>query len=84
MDLPDLPDLPGDPTDDDLTVPSGVTVEAERADATRGHGADHEPTEEEKAAAERGAATSPDVPDPYEEALHRGADIKGEGQISPD
>lgn len=45
---------------------------------------DGESTDEDEAAAERGEVASPDVTDPYEEALHRGADITGEGQISPD
>lgn len=66
------------------TIPSGSTVLADRADAVHGHGADRLPTADEEEAAERGAERSPDVSDPYEEALHRGADIKGEGQILPD
>ncbi len=66
------------------TVPSGATVRADRADAAHDHGPDREPSEDEEAAAERGAAQAHDVSDPYEEALHRGADVKGEGQIYPD
>ena len=66
------------------TVPSGATHAADEADARHAHLPDREPTEDEEEAAERGAAAVPDVSDPYEEALHRGADIKGEGQILPD
>ena len=70
--------------DEPETIPSGNTVRADRADAVHSHGADRDPTEDEEIAAERGAKLSPDVSGPYEEALHRGADVKGEGQIEPD
>lgn len=72
----DDPDIP--------TIPSGSTVQADRADAVHGHDAGRGPTADEEEAAERAAESAPDVSDPYEEALHRGADIKGEGQILPD
>jgi hypothetical protein len=61
------------------TIPSGDTLEADRRDAIiHGH-ADRMPTAGEEAAA-------PDHVDPsaagaYEEALERGARVKGEGQI---
>jgi hypothetical protein len=75
-----------DPTQrDDADAPlDEATHQAEAADAMHGHGADREPTEDEEIAAERGSSMSPDVSEPYEEALHRGADVKGEGQILPD
>jgi hypothetical protein len=75
-------DAYGDP--EAPTVPSGSTVRADRVDAVHDLGPDRPPTDDEEEAAERGAQSSPDVSDPYEEALHRGADIKGEGQILPD
>lgn len=63
------------------TVPSGATVRADRADAVHGHGPGRLPTPDEEEAAERAAAQAPDVSRPYEEALRRGAEVKGEGQI---
>ena len=79
VELEDHGDDPGTPA-----VPSGSTVRADRADAVQAPGADRAPTDAEEQAAERAAQSTPDVSDPYEEALHRGADIKGEGQILPD
>jgi hypothetical protein len=61
---------------------SGETVEADRRDADREHEPDREPTaEEERAAERRGEGADPEVADAYEEAMERGANVKGEGQI---
>ena len=62
------------------TFPSGNTLGADRADAqVHGH-ADREPTADEEAAAPSGPV-SDEVADSYKEAMERGANIKGEGQI---
>jgi hypothetical protein len=61
------------------TFPSGNTVEADRRDAvTLGH-ADRMPTPEEEAAAP--TELDPKTAQAYEEALERGANVKGEGEI---
>jgi hypothetical protein len=60
------------------------TLESERAEAARSHGADRAPTEEEEKLAERGA----DEVDEAEVARHEremdelGAEVKGEGEIT--
>lgn len=61
------------------TVPSGDTVEADRADAMAQHGADRMPTPDEEAAAPTEA--DPKAAAAYEDALERGANVKGEGQL---
>ncbi|MGZ4682956.1 MAG: hypothetical protein ACXV8G_10905 [Acidimicrobiales bacterium] len=69
-------------TDDD--TPGQVTdepVEEEEREAQAGHGADRPPTAEEEEAAERNAELPPGSAKAYEEAIERGADIVGEGQI---
>jgi hypothetical protein len=62
------------------TVPSGDTLEADRRDAAAAHDPDRPPTPEEEAAAPSEA--DPGVSRAYEEANQRGANVKGEGQIS--
>lgn len=64
--------------DPDATNPE--TVAADEADARASHGADRMPTPEEEAAAERNQL-DPDVAEAYEEAIERGANVKGEGEI---
>jgi hypothetical protein len=65
---------PGDVTDE--------TVAFEDADArTRGH-ADRPPTPDEEQAAETNVSDEA-VAEHYREAIERGANVKGEGQIEP-
>ena len=56
------------------------TVRADEKDADAAHRADRMPTPEEEAAADRNQL-DPDVAEAYEEAIERGADVKGEGEI---
>ena len=71
--------------DPDVDTASGRvsedTVEADERDATASHRADREPTAQESADADK----HPDVPAEsaaaYKEAIERGANVKGEGQI---
>jgi hypothetical protein len=69
--------MAGDPTD---ALVNDETRSAEETDATKGISSDREPTPEEEAAAERGAAEAPDVSDSYKEQAERGADHPGEGR----
>lgn len=62
------------------TTPSGDTVDADRRDARVDHRADREPTEDELAAI-RGDEVDPSVAEAYEDAIERGANVKGEGSI---
>ena len=68
------------PENPDNTPPE--TVEADEDDARAAHDADRMPTPEEEAAAEK---TSPDpkVAEAYEKSMERGANVEGEGQITP-
>ena len=59
------------------------TVEADERDATAAHRADREPTPEEEAAADGHGEVSPESAAAYKEAIERGANVKGEGQIDP-
>jgi hypothetical protein len=59
---------------------SAETTEADEKDARSSHQADRPPTPEEEAAAE-GTDVDPKVADAYEEAMERGANVKGEGEI---
>ena len=69
-------------TNDDTTGRvTDETVEADERDAQADHGADRAPTPEEEAAAERTPEVSPESAGAYEEAIQRGADVAGEGQI---
>ena len=62
------------------TFPSGDTLDADRRDAGAAHAADAMPTDDEEAAAP--TKVDPDVAEAYEDAIERGANVKGEGQIS--
>ncbi len=64
----------------DTTSPQ--TVQADESDARAAHQADRMPTPEEEAAAERNRL-DPDVAQAYGEAVERGANVQGEGQITP-
>lgn len=61
------------------TLPSRDTVEADRADGASDHQVDRMPTPEEEADApeeiDRETARA------YKEAMERGADVRGEGEI---
>lgn len=65
-------------TDPDATSPE--TVAADEADAQAAHRADRMPTPEEEAVAER-QEVDPSVAAAYEDAMERGANVEGEGQI---
>ncbi len=65
-------------TDPDATSPE--TVAADESDAKAEHRADRMPTPEEEAAAERNQL-DPSVAEAYEDAIERGANVKGEGEI---
>lgn len=65
-----------DPTDQE---PTDATVQADEADAIAAHDADRPPTPEEEAAAP--TEVDPAVAEAYEDAMERGAAVKGEGQI---
>ena len=57
----------------------GATVEADLRDAAAEHAPDRMPIPEEEEAAPEEA--SPEAAKAYEEALERGANVKGEGQV---
>lgn len=57
------------------------TVEADERDAQATHAADRAPTPEEEAAADGNPDVSPESAEAYKEAIERGADVPGEGQI---
>lgn len=61
--------------------PDRGTAEADRHDAGAQHVPDRPPTPEEEAAAPD--ETSDSVKAAYREAIERGADVAGEGQIDP-
>jgi hypothetical protein len=58
------------------------TKKADRKDAKAEHDADRPPTPEEERDVE-GRKVDPDVAEAYEDAMERGANVKGEGQIEP-
>ena len=68
------------PENPDDTTPE--TVEADEVDAQSSHGAGKMPTPEEEAAADK-QTTDPKVAEAYQESLERGANVEGEGQITP-
>jgi len=69
-------------TDDDTTGQvSDETVDADERDAKADHQADRGPTADEEAAAERHGDLPAESAEAYKEAIERGADVKGEGQI---
>jgi len=70
--------------DTDSGAPGEVTpdtVAADEHDAEVPHVADRAPTAEEEALADEHADLSPESAAAYKEALVRGANVKGEGQI---
>lgn len=67
-----------EPTDDLVT---DATRSEEEQEATEHTHADRAPTPEEEAAAERHGELDPEVAKTHEEALERGANVKGEGQV---
>ena len=64
------------------TFPDGGTVQADRRDAAADHRADRMPTPDEERRADE-QPLDPEVAEAYEEALERGANVKGEGEIAP-
>jgi hypothetical protein len=67
-------------SDPDSTDLDPATTAEDERDARADHVADRPPTAEEEAAAERNPL-DPAVAEAYEEAIERGANVKGEGQI---
>ncbi len=65
----------------DQTRPDMETEATEEEDARSAHVADRPPTAEEEAAAEE-EELDPEVAATYKEAIERGAELKGEGEIS--
>jgi hypothetical protein len=67
---------------EERTRPDPETEEVERDEAHSGHAADRPPTADEERAAEQADDLDPAVAKSYKEAIERGADLKGEGEIS--
>jgi hypothetical protein len=64
----------------DPDITDEATRQVDEEDARAGHGADRMPTpEEERIAGD--LELDPDVAEAYDEAIERGANVKGEGQI---
>lgn len=61
------------------TVPSGETIRADRRDAASDHDADAVDLAANEAAPS--GPVDPSVAEHYEEAIERGADVRGEGRI---
>ncbi len=57
-----------------------ATRQVDEDDAKSAHKADRMPTAEEERIAD-GLEVDPDVAEAYEDAIERGANVKGEGQI---
>jgi hypothetical protein len=57
-----------------------ATRQVDEEDAQAAHGADRMPTPEEERIADE-LELDPDVAEAYEDAIERGANVKGEGQI---
>ena len=73
-----MSDLSPDPmAPSDPATQAALKIDEQVTGAAAGRG----PTPEEEAAAERGAATAPDVSEAYEQALITGTNVKGEGKI---
>jgi hypothetical protein len=68
--------------DPDKARVDDATVQVDEEDARAQHRADRMPTPEEERIADE-LELDPDVADAYEEAIERGANVKGEGQIEP-
>jgi len=67
---------------EERTQPSRETEGAEADEARSGHSADRPPTADEERAAEQADDLDPAVAEKYKEAIERGAEVKGEGEIS--
>ncbi len=63
------------------TTPDEQTLAEDERDAQAEHRADRAPTPEEEQAADANPAVPPETSQAYTEAIERGADIKGEGQV---
>ena len=63
------------------TTPDDQTLAEDERDARAEHRADRAPTPEEEQAADRNPSVPPESSQAYTEAIERGADVKGEGQI---
>ena len=75
---------PGDEVQDPAREQvSDQTRRTEDDDARTASGADREPTEEEERLAEQAGDVDPSVGEHYQEMAERGADVQGEGQITP-
>ena len=66
----------------DPEVTDEATRRVDEDDAKAAHKADRMPTPEEEQIAD-GLEVDPDVAEAYEDAIERGAKVKGEGQIEP-
>lgn len=66
------------------TEPNDQTVAEDEREAHAPHVADREPTQEEEHAADANPPISAASAEAYAEAAERGANIKGEGQITED
>ena len=64
------------------TFPDGGTVDADREDAAAPHDPDRPPTPDEERIADE-QELDPEVARSYEEAMERGAHVRGEGEIAP-
>ncbi len=65
------------------TTPDDQTIAEDEHDAQASHTADRAPTPAEEQAADANPPVSPSEAAAYEEAIERGAAVKGEGQIDP-
>ena len=78
-----MPDQAQDPAEPEATpgTVTQATVEADERDAKKEHEADRAPTPGEEAKADEHAEVSAESAAAYREAIKRGANVKGEGQI---
>jgi hypothetical protein len=65
------------------TTPDDETTAEDERDARAAHTADRSPTPDEEKAADANPPVSSETAEAYEEAIERGAAVKGEGQIDP-
>ena len=66
--------------DADMADVDDATRQVDEEDARASHGADRMPTPDEERRADE-LELDPDVAESYDEAIERGANVKGEGQI---
>jgi hypothetical protein len=71
-----------DEADPDLRAVTDQTLEEERREARMSASAGDEPTPEEERAADRNSL-DPEVARHNKEAVERGANVRGEGQVEP-